>query len=374
MAAAPLHLFARLGARRSELRQAVRVMAGAGAAFALYEAFHLPQGYWAVFTVIIVMQGSVGGTVGASADRMIGTLVGAAAGGAAAALRPRTPEGLGAALVVCVGATAAAAAIRPNLKVAPVTAAIMLLSASGGLSPPMAALYRVLEIALGGVVAVLCAVLILPARSEALIVARAAGVLDGLAALFRRHADALEAGEGLDPHADHAALRKALGAVEAALAEADVERTSRLGDHRVPPAVPRTLWRVRNDLVSVGRAAARPLPQPVQGSLGPAAAALLRAEAALADRCARGLRSNALAERADIADRHDAFEAAFGELRRSGLTRELDFDAAGRVFGLAFALESLHRDLADLADRVDEVATGRPARRFPALRRRARAM
>ncbi len=30
----------------------------------------------------------------------------------------------------------------------------------------------------------------------------------------------------------------------------------------------------------------------------------------------------------------------------------------GRVFGLGFTMERLHRDLSDLADRIDEIATG----------------
>ena len=365
-------LRARLAARRAELRQAVRVTVGTAAAFALYQAFALPQGYWAVFTVIIVMQGSLGGTLGASADRMVGTLLGAVVGGVAAALRPHGPAGLGVALVASVAVTSMAAAVKPRFKVAPVTAAIMLLSSSGGLSPEKAAVLRVAEIALGGLVGVLAAAFVLPARSRALVAERAAAVLDRLAALFRHHAEALDAGRGFDPHPDHAALRAALGAVEAALADAELERSSRLGDHRVPPAVPRTLWRVRNDLVSVGRAADRALPAPVTYVLGPAAATLLRAEAVLASRCAAALLAGGVVARGDIAARHDAFEAAFGELREAGLTRGLDFDEAGRVFGLAFALESLHRNLAELAERVDEMGAGAPERTASRLLRRER--
>jgi hypothetical protein len=51
-----------------------------------------------------------------------------------------------------------------------------------------------------------------------------------------------------------------------------------------------------------------------------------------------------------------AFEAAIATLRQSRLTHDLDFEAVGRLFGLAFALESLHRNLTDLGDRIDEAA------------------
>ena len=39
-------------------------------AYVLAELFALPQGYWAVFSAIIVMQASVGGSVKATIDRV----------------------------------------------------------------------------------------------------------------------------------------------------------------------------------------------------------------------------------------------------------------------------------------------------------------
>ncbi|MBE7218312.1 MAG: FUSC family protein [Caulobacteraceae bacterium] len=346
-------------ARRPELSQAVRVVAGVAVAFAAYEVLRLPQGYWAVFTVVIVTQGSIGGTLGAASDRMIGTLAGALVGGAAAALRPRTALGLGVALALCIGLTAYAAARSSQLKVAPVTTAIMLLSQSGGSPPELAALYRVVEIALGGAIGVLATVLVLPARSHDAVVRHSAAALRLVALMLEEQAGAAERNATLPASASHAGLRGELGAVETAYTDAERERASRLAGHAIPPAVPRTLWRVRNDVVSVGRALHAPLPAAIATELGPAAAALLRGEAALAARCAAALQAVASVPREDIGNRHDAFASSFEALRNAGLTRGLDFDAAGRVFGLAFALEGLHRDLSDLANRVDEVATGR---------------
>ncbi len=64
-----------LAARRaSDLRQVVRVTVAVAAAYAAYKILDLQQGYWAVFTVLIVMQGSIGGTLGAATDRMIGPI------------------------------------------------------------------------------------------------------------------------------------------------------------------------------------------------------------------------------------------------------------------------------------------------------------
>src|SRR5579863_1243825 len=43
--------------------------------------FHLPQGYWAAISALIVMQSNVGATLSASRTRLAGTAVGAVVGG-----------------------------------------------------------------------------------------------------------------------------------------------------------------------------------------------------------------------------------------------------------------------------------------------------
>ena len=145
-------------------------------AFAIYRVFHLPQGYWAVFTVVIVMQASIGGTLAASIDRTKGTALGALVGAFAAWLHPSTAIGLGAAMTLAVGLTAFLAALRPSLKVAPVTAVIMLIIPAGA-SPLVSAGYRVLEIVIGGVIGVAATLLIFPARSTSVVTAKANEVL-----------------------------------------------------------------------------------------------------------------------------------------------------------------------------------------------------
>ena len=58
------------------MRFAVRVAVAGAASFALAEALGLAQGYWAVFTSVIVTQASVGGSLKATVDRLTGTLGG----------------------------------------------------------------------------------------------------------------------------------------------------------------------------------------------------------------------------------------------------------------------------------------------------------
>src|ERR1700757_1743763 len=61
-------------------------------AYLLAEMFALPQGYWAVFSAIIVIQASVGGSVKATIDRVIGTIGGAVAGGTGGFIAPRAAD------------------------------------------------------------------------------------------------------------------------------------------------------------------------------------------------------------------------------------------------------------------------------------------
>ena len=114
---------------------------------------------------------------------------------------------------------------------------------------------------------------------------------------------------------------------------------------------------IRNDLVHVGSVLNKPLPEAVLTSLAPAATNLLRAEAAFVGHCATGLSEAPWSPAKASPTPTPPSPTAFDKLRQAGVTRTLDFDAAGRVFGLAFTLERLHRDLGDLADRIDEIAT-----------------
>jgi hypothetical protein len=59
-----------------------------------------------------------------------------------------------------------------------------------------------------------------------------------------------------------------------------------------------------------------------------------------------------------------AFRDSLDLLRQSGALRELGIEDVERIFTLAFALDQLHADLGDLADRIaDRARCARPAGR-----------
>ena len=65
---------------RLSFHQGLRTAIAAGLAFWLTQLFHLPQGYWAAISAIVVMQSEVGATVTASRDRFAGTAIGSTIG------------------------------------------------------------------------------------------------------------------------------------------------------------------------------------------------------------------------------------------------------------------------------------------------------
>src|SRR5947199_9835505 len=114
--------------RKAQLALAVRAAVAAVAAFALARALHLMLPLWAVLTSLIVTQMSVGRSLKATRDYMLGTVGGAIYGGAIAVLIPHSGEiGLLALLVLAVAPLAFIAAVNPSLNAATVTAVIVLL-------------------------------------------------------------------------------------------------------------------------------------------------------------------------------------------------------------------------------------------------------
>jgi uncharacterized membrane protein YccC len=341
-------------ARKTEIRHAIRVSAAVGAAFALATLLRLPQGYWAVFTAVIVVQTSIGATLTASWERFLGTVVGALTGAVAAYFHARWPQFGGLILCVTVALLAFVVSIRPALKAAPVTAVIMLIGATTHMDPLLAASLRVAEITVGSLVGVAATLLIFPARAHASVVTSVqkiaglqAHILDSYILMLRGTPGPTDYLKAQDD------LRAALAKLQTSMTEADRESASRLSDRSVSEALPRTLWRLRNDTVMVGRTLREPLPAP---GLAPAAADMLEACARFLRGTADLLAGGARPDRIAFAAAHQAFQTCVEGLREKGVTRELEFDDAARVFGLVFAIENLFGNLGDFDERIEEAA------------------
>jgi len=153
------------------------------------------------------------------------------------------------------------------------------------------------------------------------------------------------------------ALGAAITAFQALVAEARRERAFTIARDPDSQPLARTLTRIRNDFVMIGRATVDPFPEAIASRLAvplnrftdEATAFLRGSAAALAAR-----RPVPLLARMKAA--LDAYGAEIASIRSEGLMRAMATADVERLFALGFALEQLGRDLADLAPRIQEHA------------------
>jgi len=345
---------------RAQLALALRVTVAALAALVLAQVLQLPLPLWAVLTAVIVSQMSVGRSLRATVDYLLGTLGGAIYGGAIAVLIPHAGEiALLMALALAVAPLAFVAAINPRFSTAPITAIIVLILPTITQSTPIAsALDRVIEVALGGVTGLGVSLLLSPATSHRVVAATAARTLDQMAWVLGQLLSDLTRGLNVEgQHRIQDRIGQALVELNAMGREAEHERAARLAEGPDTGPLLRTLLRLRHDLVMVGRAALNPLPDAVRTRLelplthvGAAFDQYLRASAA-------ALRAGAQQPSLDAMESAlEAYAAEVAALRRDGVTRTLTDDAAERFFALGFALEQMHANCTDLGRVVAEWA------------------
>jgi uncharacterized membrane protein YccC len=348
-------LRARVVPRRVEIALALRLSLAAIAALVVAQLVGVPLPLWTVLTAVIVTQMSVGRSLKASADYLMGTIGGAIYGGAVAIAIPHDSEwALLAVLFIAVAPLALFAAMRPNMNVVPITAIIVLLVPTLTHTTPFySAVFRVVEVAVGAVVGLLVSFLILPSSAHPQMRQAAARTLD----LMARALVALLAGlsEGLHDNELHRlqdGIGQALNELNTMGAEAERERRARLSREPETGPLRRTLLRLRHDLVMVGRAADEAMVPEVRRRLQPR----LDAIATTASNHMRESGAALLARQGPPA--LESFERALSDyageiasLRQEGATRALPGDAAERFFATGFALEQMHQNLRDL-DRV----------------------
>jgi len=149
--------------RRRMLIHAGKTALAAGLCWWLATLLGMHEGYWGSISAIIVLQSNVGSTVGASRDRLIGTLIGAAVGfGFSLVGAPPWNYVLAVLLAMAV---CALLGLRNSSRLAGVTITIVMLVHTNG-SHWTIALDRVGQVAFGIVVALAVTTLVLPDRAR----------------------------------------------------------------------------------------------------------------------------------------------------------------------------------------------------------------
>jgi hypothetical protein len=341
-----------LRSRKVELGLGVRVTVAAMGALAIALALGLQLPLWAVLTSIIVTQMSVGRSLKATRDYMVGTIGGALYGAMVAMLIPHSGEGaLLAVLVLAVAPLAFIAAINPSLNVATVTAIIVLLVPIMNHADVLdAAIDRVLEVAVGAVTGLLVSFLVLPSRAHSQMRTSAAGALDLMAAALNELLFGLTRGRDNDAlHNLQDGIGAALAGLNAVGGEAERERAARLSSGPDTGPLLRTVLRLRHDLVMIGRASVVPLPADLQRRLAAPLAGVSNAFAGYLRASAVSLRKGTMPPPySPIQAALQAYAAEVALVRSEGLTRGVPGDVAERFFALGFSLEQMRQNLKDL--------------------------
>jgi uncharacterized membrane protein YccC len=357
-----------LSGHRAELRFCLRTTVAGVLAFAIALRTAIPlNGIWVVLTAVVVSQMSIGGSLRATLEYIIGTIGGALYAAVIGALIPHTtPIALGGILALTIAPLALAAAFNPSFRVAPFSAVLVLLiSDQLGEGPIESAFYRTAEVALGGAIAVVVSLLVFPQRAHGLGLGAAAGILDQLAdalpKLLSGFTEPLDVDQTRGIQDD---IGEALAGFQAITAETKRERLVSLVAQPDPGPLSRTLLRLRHDFVIIGRAGNRPLPDSVAQSLRPPLTRFALEASGFLRQCRTALvRRRHAPQLKGVEAALSAYTSEIVSLRQRGVTRGLSTDEVERVFALGFTLEQIHQNFADLARCVEEHA--RPATHAP---------
>lgn len=318
--------------RAAEVRAALQMAAGAMAALYLATLLRLPHPYWSVISAIVVIQASVGGGVLTVArDRAIGTASGALVGALVAFVRPPGMESMALGIAAATATLAFLGAGRPWLKIAPVTATIVIAGGEGAGGPASLAVDRLMEILVGSGVGVVAILTLFPrhARQAFRMQARdAAGEAAALLALVSR-GNSADASEIARRHADLKRRLDDLGKAARNVIDLGPQREAADRD-----ALARAFWRVRSDIVILGRG--------------------FQAEGATARLVPWAQDAARAVERLETLSRGKAVEPLGPIDATLALSMAVDGDDMA-LGAAAIGLAHMHRDLDDLAGRFKDL-------------------
>lgn len=349
-----------LAGRRLQLRLSLRMTAAAVLAFGLSQLLHLPWSLWAVLTSVILTQLSVGKSLIATVDYMIGTLGGGIYSGIVGMIVPHaTNLEIAITLAIAIAPLSLLASLNSRFAAAPFTAVmVLLLPTVTHASAAQSAFFRVIEVAVGCAAALAVSFFVLPQRAHSLLYEAVARILAKMSNLLPVLIADLQARH---PDTPARRLQGEIGGAFRQLAtvstEAAQERSAYFNADPDPQPLIDLVLRLRHDIVMVGRAAAEPLPSDILQPLDPPIAQFGAAARDFLEGSAAALTSRRAAPPlAGIETAYAAFSETFTDLRRNGQLRNLPTDTAERIFALAFSFEQMRADFASLAACIRKAA------------------
>ena len=172
------------------LKQGIKTGLAGAITYAIYAVWHLPQGYWAVFTALVVTQANVGASWKAALYRSIGSTAGALAAVVLFTLVGPGTVRIGIMLFVLATLFGFLTVLHPSFSAAGFTVAIVLVLGRIEGTPYEIGWLRVLYTLLGSFVAFGVGTLLWPVRAREILRDKIAKILDGAGALYRAVTDA----------------------------------------------------------------------------------------------------------------------------------------------------------------------------------------
>jgi len=309
-------------------------------------------------TAILVTQANVGASLGLAVDRLLGSLLGVLVGGGVALLLADSHALRYAGLAATILVLAFFAAQRPALRIACVTAAIVILGDPRLGTPIQSAGYRMIEVAIGAVVSILTTLVLFPSRAGR---AFADNVAQTLPPMFALLASALRTALGGEYDAafvtsTSAKVRANFAAGDALARQTQLEVAGFLAGRSDPDAVLRTLRRLWHTEIMLLRSVTQPLPDAAVTLLRPHLEALRDAVEVLPQQCVDAFRNSVAPDLAKVDYALSALQEVVAAMRIRGELRALSIDEIMRLMTFDFAVGQLRSNLKDLAERAHDLA------------------
>jgi uncharacterized membrane protein YccC len=341
------------------LKQGIKTGIAGTITYAIYAGWHLPQGYWAVFTALVVTQVTLGASWKPALYRTIGSTSGALAAMLLfMVLGPGTVR-VGVMLFVLASLFGALTVLHPSFSAAGFTAAIVLLLGRIEGTPFHTGWLRVLYTLLGSFVAFAVGALIWPVRAREGLRNKIANILEGSGALYR--AITVAALQGIDNEPQVRELDRQLHDLRRGITQQMDEARSELSFARFNEGEYQTFVdqvdQVRRRLTAMAEDSALYVHAQLQPELIPSLPVLVettsKSFAALAEAVRNpGRILNAPELEAAICD----LDADLAKLREQRITAPLALDRMLPFWALVFNLREVAQDLGQLASTLPQLA------------------
>lgn len=337
-----------------QMRQAIKTALAAVIAYLVTSLLRLPEGQWAVISVVVVSQTHLGGSLRAGRARILGTAVGATLGVAAIHIFGSGMTGLVLAIGLTIGLCAYLLHVHDSFRMAGLTAVIVL--AGGHYDAPL--LYgftRFLEISIGVGVALGVSYLLWPARAGASLKHAVADTLRLEARYFQALANCRFPTDcdPKDERATRAALDKARAANRSLLDQARGEPAGFTREEHLVVSLYNFTERIAEHLLAMEHAVHFQQLEPLHGQVVEAIEDLWRNCDATMSALASAIdRNNTPPDLESLRRASRNAESALAKLRRTHVTHGFSLETVMRFMTYYYNMREVAAELVGMAERA----------------------